>query len=144
MRDAHSVQHVERHVLNATIKTIFPENEQRGNMSHYIQETQDILLLSTRYSNYKPYTSKLELNGVQCKMEIDTGCSSTLISKKQFDLLPYAKLSKKRTILRLQTYTGKVIIPNGVANLKVKYQGKMYDLRVLVVPGSGSNLLGRD
>ena len=120
------------------------KNEQRGNMSHYIQETHDMLLLSTRYSNYKPYTCKLELNSVQCEMEIDTGCSSTLISKRQFDLLPYAKLSKKSTILKLRTYSGGVIIPNGVANLKVKYQGKMYDLRVLVVPGSGPNLLGRD
>ena len=71
-------------------------------------------------------------------------CSLTLISKKQFDLLPYAKLSKKRTILSLRTYSGGVIIPKGVANLKVKYQGKMYDLRVLVVPGSGPNLFGRD
>ena len=90
-------------------------------MSHYIQETQDMLLLSTRYSNYKPYTCKLELNGIQCEMEIDTGCSSTLISKRQFDLLPHAKLSKKRTIPRLRTYLGGVIIPNGVANLKVKF-----------------------
>ena len=61
-------------------------------MSHYLQETYDMLLLSTRYSNYKPYMCKLELNGVQYEMEIDTECSSTLISKKQFDLLPYAKL----------------------------------------------------
>ena len=103
-----------------------------------------MLLLSTRYRNYNPYTCKLELNGVQCEMEIDTGSSSTLISRRQFDLLPYAKLSKKRTILRLRTYSGGAIIPNGVANLKVKYQGKMYDLRVLVVPGSGPNLLGGD
>ena len=113
-------------------------------MSHYLQETHDMLLLSTIYSNYKLNTYKLELNGIQCEMEIDTGCLSTLISKKQFDLLLYAKLSKKRIIMRLRTYSGGVIIPNGVANLKVKYQGKMYDLRVLVVPGSGPNLLGRD
>ena len=113
-------------------------------MSHYLQETHDMLLLSTRYSIYKPYMCKLELNGAQCKIEIDTRCSSTLISKRQFDLLPYAKLSKKRTILRLRTYSGGVIILNGVANLKVKYQGKMYDLRVPVVPGSGPSLLGRD
>ena len=93
-------------------------------MSHYIQETHDMLLLSTKYSNYKPYTCKLELNGVQCKMEIDTGCSLTLISKRLFNLLPYAKLSKKRTKLRLRTYSGGIIIPNRVANLKVKYQGK--------------------
>ena len=144
-RDAHCVQG-ERRVLNATIKTIFLDivKINKGETSHYIQETHDMLLLSTRYSNYKPYTCKLELNGVQCEMEIDTGCSSTLINKRQFDLLPYAKLSKKRTILRLRTNSGGVIIPNGVAGLKVKYQGKIYDLKVLVVPGSGPNLLGRD
>ena len=61
-----------------------------------------MILLSTRYSNYKPYTCKLELNGIQCEMQLDTGYSSTLISKKQFDLLPYAKLSKKRSILSLR------------------------------------------
>ena len=120
------------------------KNEQRGNMLHYIQVTHDILLLSTRYSNNKPYTCKLELNGVHCEMKIDTGCSSTLISKKQFDLLSYARLSKKRTILRLRTYSGEVIILNKFANLKVKYLGKMYDLRVLVVPGSEPSLFGRD
>ena len=57
-----------------TIKNIFPDivKINKGeNMSHYIQETHDMLLLSTRYSNYKPYTCKLELNGVQCEMEID-------------------------------------------------------------------------
>ena len=68
------------------------KNRQRGNMSHYIQETHDMLLLSTRYRNYKQYMCKLELNGVQCEMEIDTGCSSTLISKRRFDLLLNGKL----------------------------------------------------
>ena len=67
------------------------KNKQKGNMSHYIQETHDILLLSTRYSNYKPYMRKLELNGVQREMEIDTRCSSTLISKTQFDLTTVCK-----------------------------------------------------
>ena len=42
------------------------KNKQRGNILDYLQETHDILLLSTRCSNYKPYTCKLELNGVQC------------------------------------------------------------------------------
>ena len=59
------------------------------------------------------------LNGIQCQMEIDTGCSSTLISKKQFDLLPNARLIKKGTLQRLRTYSGEVIVPNGVANLRV-------------------------
>ena len=116
----------------------------KGETLHCIQETHDRLLLSSRYSNYEPYMWELELNSVQCKLKIDTGCLSTLISKKQFDFLPYASLSKERTILRLWTYSDEVIMPNGIANLKVKYQGKMYDLRVLVVPGSGPSFLGRD
>ena len=78
------------------------KNKQKGNMLHYLQETHNMLLLSTRYSNYKPYTCKLELNG---EMEIDTECSSTLISKKQFDLLPYAKLSEVTDLFRWSHYT---------------------------------------
>ena len=94
MRDTHSVPHGERHVLNAAIKTIFPDivKMNNGETCRITYKRYDILLLSTRYSNYKPYTCKLELYGIQCEMEIDTGCSSTLISKKQFDLLPYTRL----------------------------------------------------
>ena len=77
-------------------------------------------------------------------MEIDTGCSSSLINEEQFNELPNARFSKKGVIQRLPTYSGEVIIPKGVANLNVKYKGKMYNLKVLVVPGSGPSLLGRD
>ena len=95
------------------------KNKQRGNMWHYIQETHDMLLLSTRYNNYKPYTCKLELNGVQCD------------SDKQDSLTYY----HTQNSLKRGQYWGYrpiqvgVIILNGIANLKVKYQGKMYAVR---------------
>ena len=77
-------------------------------------------------------------------MEIDSGYSSLLISKKDFYELLNARLSKRGIIQRLRTYSDAVIIPKGVANLNVKYKGKMYNIMVLVVPGWGPNLLGRD
>ena len=50
----------------------------------------------------------------------------------------------KWVIQRLWTYSDEVIIAKGMANLNVKYKGKMYNLRALVVPELGPSLFGRD
>ena len=42
---------------------------------------------------------------------------------------------QKGVIQRLWTYSGKIIILKGVAHLNIKYKEKMYNLRVLIVPG---------
>ena len=99
------------------------------------QDTYNIPLYMTSSSTLKPYACKLELNGISCEMDINIGCLSSLISEKQFS---------EEVIQRLWAYSGKVIIPMGVANLNVKYKGKMYDLRVLLVLRLGPSLLGRD
>ena len=89
------------------------------------QDTYDIPLYMTSSGTLKPYACNLELNEITCEMEIDTGCSSSLTSEKQFNELPNARLSKKAGVIqRLRTYSGEVIIPKEVANLKVKYKRK--------------------
>ena len=57
------------------------QNEQRESLSHYMQEqdTYVIPLYMTSSSKLKQYVCKLELNGISCETEIDTGCSSSLI-----------------------------------------------------------------
>ena len=79
-------------------------------------------------------------------MEIDTGSSSSLISEKQFNYQKQGFIKKIRggVIQRLRTYSAEDMLPRGVANLNVKYKGKMYKLRVLVVLGSGPSLLRGD
>ena len=115
------------------------KDEPQESLSHNMQgqDTFDIPLYRTSSHTLKSYACKLELNGISCEVEIDTGCSSSLISENSMNY-------QTQGFLRLRTYSGEVIIPKRVAYLNVKYKGKMYNLRVLVVPGSEPNLLRRD
>ena len=87
-----------------------------------MQDTYDLPLYMTIFA------SKLELNGISCEMEIDTGCSLSLVSPKQFYELPNSKLSKKLVIQKLRTYSGEVIIPKGVANLNIKNTKEIFTI----------------
>lgn len=95
-----------------------------------------------------PFTVNLLLNGEKMTMEIDTGASSTLISEKTYEVL-----WKNNQVLRpqlqtvsdtLSTYTGESIPVRGKAEVVVAYEGQRYKLPLLVVPGKGPSLLGRN
>ena len=43
----------------------------------------------------------------------------------------------------LKTYTGETVLPEGVLNVKVKYQEECHDLKLYVVKGVGPPLFGR-
>ena len=58
-------------------------------------------------------------------------------------LVPYLTLSKK-DLPTLRTYAGEVIKPTGQAFVQIVHEGQQQGLSVLVVPGTGPNLLGRD
>ena len=71
------------------------KNEQQESLSRDLQE-QDLYdipfyIQITAYLNY----TRVELNGINYEMEIDTGYSLSLINEKQFYKLPNARLSKK-------------------------------------------------
>ncbi|KAL0184399.1 hypothetical protein M9458_020095, partial [Cirrhinus mrigala] len=54
------------------------------------------------------------------------------------------KLPKlKPSSLNFKTYTGQSVKVLGTSKVKVKHNGLMKDLSVVVVAGSGPNLLGR-
>ena len=80
-------------------------------------------------------------------MEIDTGCSVSLLSHTE-----WARLKEKAPKLTLdtqnvpclRTYSGHNIQPLGRTLLDVYHNDTRYQLYALVVPGTGPNLLGRD
>ena len=103
------------------------QNEQQETLSKNTQEpdTFDISMFMTSSGTLKPISWKLELNEITCEKEIDTECSSSLISEKQFyELSNGEALYKKWVIQRLRTNSAEVIIPKGVAILNVKYKRK--------------------
>jgi len=74
-------------------------------------------------------------------MEVDTGASLTVISENTFK--QFEKPLQQAT-LRLLTYTKEQIPVLGSCLVLVSHNGKTFTLPVIVVPGNGPNLLGRD
>lgn len=112
------------------------------------EETYALSLYHTSGTNLvKPYVCTMTLEGTGVTLEIDTGASVSLISEKEWTRIQEAspKLTlSKDNIPRLRTYAGNTIQPLGQVPLEVYHNNQHYKLPVLVVPGSGPNLLGRD
>ena len=49
-----------------------------------------------------------------------------------------------RDVPMLRTYAGTTIKPSGRVQVNVSHHNQLHSLQAIVVPGSGSNLLGRD
>jgi len=86
------------------------------------------------------------INGRNVEMEIDTGAAVSLISRAAFDNLwcEADKPTLRPMSQKLATYTGESITPCGRCQVSVEYNGRQYRLPLVVVPGAGPMLLGRN
>ena len=93
-----------------------------------------------------PFIVPVYINGVCVHLELDTGASMTLISKKTLDKLwPRETRPKLRsTSTRLRTYTGESLEVLGIAVVDVVYRDQQAKLKLVVVKQDGPCLLGRD
>ena len=107
-------------------------------------ETYSMLSFGSTCSS--PYRVNININGKPLNMEIDTGASLSVMSDTMYQELwgegGQPSLVKKGVVLR--TYRGKEVRPEGSAAVRVSYEGKEYQLPLLVVKGDGPALLGRN
>ena len=91
----------------------------------------------------KIWLNKIEVDGVQIKMELDTGSSLTIMSIGDYERIfkKPPNLQKSTTILR--TYTGEQIIPLGFWDAQVTVNGKTTTLRRWIVRRGGNPIFGR-
>ena len=83
------------------------------------------------------------VNGVSCRMQIDTGSARSIITLSEFkDKFPGQEL--KKTSVLFKTYTGQLVQPNGKFIAHVKLHGQKRKLPLFVVPNGSNALLGRD
>ena len=114
-----------------------------------VNATYNLGLYHTPCANIRvnPYVLELVIDSVPVRMEIDTGASRSLISSEQWQELhqrvPRLTL-ETRDLPNLRTYSGEVIVPLGSVVVNVQNKESVRQLSVLVVPGKGPNLLGRD
>jgi hypothetical protein len=91
----------------------------------------------------RPYKYSLQVNGTMLSMEIDTGASASLISEVTYKE-HFNDCQLQGTDIRLNTYTGELVPPLGTFTVEVCHQDARVNVPLLVVPGSGPTLLGRN
>ena len=100
--------------------------------------------LFTLPSTSKPIVVTVQVNKVDLVMELDTGASLSLISESTYSSICNTLPPLSPSHVTLTTYTGEKISPLGTVDVKVSYQLQSATLPLLVVPGKGPNLLGRN
>ena len=104
----------------------------------------DIRLLAIRRGGRDgSLITSAEIAGVQIEMEIDTGAAVSIISETTWrDCLPHLKWEPSRQ--HLSTYTGERIKVLGEAVVPVRCNGQTAQVPLIVVPGKGTPLFGRN
>ncbi|XP_039524968.1 uncharacterized protein K02A2.6-like [Pimephales promelas] len=99
----------------------------------------------TEIPKVAPLTITLAVNESNIPFEVDTGCGVTVMNGSNFSKLwTKHKIPELKTCsLKLKTYTGQTLAVLGSAQVEVRHKGVLKKLPVVVVPGTGPNLLGR-
>ena len=80
---------------------------------------------------------------IEVTLELDTGSGVTLMSEKKFNELWEDRHLQPSTVT-LRTYTGEKIAAKGSVDVNVKYENEEFILPLLIMPGNGPNLMGRN
>ena len=95
-------------------------------------------------ANSPAFCANLTINGKELLMEIDTGSSVSIISEGTFDKRFADNILLTPSTSKLRTYTGEVMPVVGMAEVDIEYKGQKQCMSLLVVPGNGPSLLGRN
>ena len=103
------------------------EQESATDPSHMENSTYSMFNLSSN-SQIRPWFVTLHLNKHPMKMQIDTGATTTIMSKSTFSSLWQTPPPLANCSLTLKTYTGELIPVVGEASVLVSYRGQSKQL----------------
>ena len=104
--------------------------------------TEEVLEVQAKRED-KPPVAKVEINGREMEMLIDTGSPVSIISSQEASQVP--GLNVRRTKLKLRSFTGQKLKVIGEAAVIVKHAGQEKQVRVIVCDQpSRMPLLGRE
>ena len=91
-----------------------------------------------------PLSVVMQIEGKNVKMEVDTGATVTVMGRAKCTEIGFPVEKLKETSIRLKTYTGEVVKPEGILDVVVEYEGQVETLPLVVVSGVVPTLLGRN
>jgi len=94
----------------------------------------------------QPLSATFQLNGVDLRMEIDTGASVSIISEQTFNKLWSREdcPTLEDCGIKLRTYTGELLPVKGQFQVNVGYKDQTKNLTLIVAEGNGPSLMGRN
>ena len=92
----------------------------------------------------QPLIVDVKLNGISTPMEVDTGASVSLLGEAHFRALKEKGAKLRPSNAKLSTYTGEIIRVIGTSDVEVEHNGQTAVLPLVVIPGEGPPLLGRE
>lgn len=101
-------------------------------------------LFKLQKSSSDPVMVEVQLNGRSVRMEVDTGAAVSVMSLPCYERVKGDGQTLQKSELKLKTYTGEIVSPEGVGEVVVEYQNQRLDLPITVVKGNVPNLMGRD
>ncbi len=107
------------------------------------REAYTLFAINTQRVN--PIEVELTVNGVDMTMELDTGAAVSVIGKQTYrSTWPSAPPLEPSTV-KLRTYSGEELVVLVSLSVRVQYKGQTQEnLPLLVIRGTGANLLGRN
>uniref|UniRef100_A0A1X7UD72 Uncharacterized protein n=1 Tax=Amphimedon queenslandica TaxID=400682 RepID=A0A1X7UD72_AMPQE len=138
-------------------KTGYPPQPQQNNRQHPTHnldhKSHPLLMGDSDQEDYplftlpsagKPIVVSVSVNKVDLSMELDTGASLSIMSKNTYSSLSSTLPPISPSHVILTTYTGEKIKPVGAIDVDVRYQSQTATLPLVIVPGNGPTLLGRE
>lgn len=123
-----------------------PEVQKQKNNNMVEEVTEDRLYdINWVNNNSDPIVVKVCINGVSETMQVDTGCSNTIVGETVFEKIKNkSNIGLKPSTLHLKTWTNQKVGVLGETIVTVKYKGQIHELPMLVGTGNGVSLLGRN
>ena len=150
-KKGHIIANCQKKARKSSEKFVNTTSSQQGKQRVHVldseepDEEQDIYpLFAVNPSSHKnPYMVTVELNGLEVKVELDTGASLFVISEDGYTQLKNIEgstLNLQDTKLTLKPYTGKIMPVLGTLSVEVKYKDFCEPLSVIVVKGKVHSL----
>ena len=121
--------------------------DQKAKVVEAEEESFVVNMAKTGGQKVDPFMLTVLVDGKSLEMEVDTGASISLISERTLKT-HWTKKDKPpalmRSAVKLSSYTGEAIKVLGVINVTAGYQDRKEHLKLIVVAGDGSSLLGQD
>ena len=131
--------------VRTDLSTTFPASHPTAQKPTASTEYRSLFSVNTQeLATPKPYCCELTILGKQLAWQIDTGSCATLLSEKDFSAHFPDTVLEQHSLPTLVTYSKTTFKPLGSFHAQVTHNNATATLPLLVVPGSGPNLLGRD